>query len=92
MRTIKSDSFIRLIPLKVGDFSPQKKLFYPDFSMHWQAKPMKLSKPAIYRTILMEVSTQIEKNKLSPKNTKPEVCGHFSNMVSAAIWKISETL
>jgi hypothetical protein len=73
-----SDSLERLTPLIIGGFSPQKELFTPYFSMHELPKPMKISEPATYRPIMMKFVTQTEKNVPNPKNTKPEVCGHFS--------------
>jgi hypothetical protein len=47
---------------------------------------MKMSEPAIYRPIMMKFCTQTEKNVLNPKNTKPEVCGHFQKRPPPPSW------
>jgi hypothetical protein len=58
--------------------------------MHGLKTPMKLSKLAIYRPILIKIGTLVKKNMQSPKNTKPEVFSHFSQMAAAAILKFDE--
>jgi hypothetical protein len=65
----------RLSSLNNGDFSPKKEFF----SMHEMPNPMSYSEPANFRPLLMEFDTHNKKNKLSSKNTKPEVCGHYAS-------------